>query len=317
MNRLIFQPVEYSYTLCLSLVALLLTIIPVHANTATDYSADDFKHWLQAAYIADATYQSSEKLQKMMSTQGYSLTKSHQIPGYAVNYSLATNDKTRSHIIAIRGTANQENVIVDMSFKLVPDSITGIDIHQGFLLSAQDIYQHIKPLLISGYRINTIGHSLGGATALVLAMMLDAEGYNVGEVITFGQPKVTNFSGSQKYQHLNVTRIVTAKDMVPLVPPVDPIELMNLSIFWHNGTELVLFNDNRYSVLRGLDSMMRATDFLNDIPGEQHLNDHFMSTYINYLKSKLKDPVPVKFKSDFKLSDWFGTTTEKQSENNP
>ena len=278
------------------------------ANQQT-FSAKDFSHWLNAAYIAEATYQSTDDIAEVLSKQGYKITLQQQIKGYSVGFVLATNDSARQHILAVRGTSNVENAVVDAAFVLVPDKLSGIDIHQGFLLSARDIYQQIQDKINPQYKINTIGHSLGGAVALILAMMLDAQEYDVGEVITFGQPKVTNVSGSRKFNHLDIKRLVTAKDMVPLVPPVDPLDLMKLSIFWHQGTEIVLYKNNQYSVLTGVDSMMRAVDFLNDIPGEQNLRNHFMTTYINHLQSKLKTPVEIEYKRDFKFSDWFGSSS--------
>lgn len=282
--------------------------------TTSQFTTDDFAHWLDAAYMADATYKSRQDVEQVLISQGYKLQQFTQLEGYSVGYVIATNDDTRQHIIAVRGTSNAENIIVDAAFVLVPDKITGIDIHQGFLLSARDIYQQIQSEINPAYTVNTIGHSLGGATALIIAMMLDVQGYSVGEVITFGQPKVTNISGSRAFKHLNVKRLVTPKDIIPLVPPLDPMELMNLSIFWHQGTEIVLFNNSQYSVLTGIDSMMRTTDFLNDIPSEQHISNHFMSTYINHLKTKLESAEEIKFKSDFKFSDWFGpsSSTKKQ-----
>ena len=273
------------------------------------FSPKDFSHWLNAAYIAEATYQSTADLAEVLSKQGYKITLQQQIEGYSVGFVLATNETTRQHILAVRGTSNVENVVVDAAFVLVPDKLSGIDIHQGFLLSARDIYQQVRDKLNPQYKINTIGHSLGGAAALILAMMLDAQGYDVGEVITFGQPKVTNISGSRKFKHLDIKRLVTPKDMVPLMPPLDPIDLMKLSIFWHQGTEIVLFENNQYSVLTGLSSMKRAVDFLNDIPSEQHIRNHFMTTYIKHLQSKLKTPVEIEYKSDFNFSDWFGSSS--------
>lgn len=304
------------------LIFCLTLILPVTSNAASGiYSTKDFNRWLNAAYIAEAAYSDSHRsdnnLNLLLDKHGYELTDSQQIAGYAVNYFILTNDDTKHQIIAIRGTANAENVLVDATFVLVHDDITDIDIHQGFLISARDIFQQIKPRLKPGYQISTIGHSLGGATALVLAMMLDVQNYPVDKVITFGQPKVTNISGSRKFQHLNLIRLVTVKDMVPLVPPVDPLDMMKLSIFWHLGTEVILYEDNRYSVLTGVDSMLRATDFLNDIPGEQHLNNHFMTTYVAYLKAKLKSPEQIKFKNDFKFTDWFGSSKKTSPETNP
>jgi hypothetical protein len=67
-------------------------------------------------------------------------------------------------------------------------------------------------------------------------------------------------------------------------------------------------------VLTGIDSMRRAVDFLNDSPSEQHLKNHFMSTYIDHLKTKLDAPEKVDYKSDFSLTDWFGkfSSSEKK-----
>ncbi len=291
---------------CLFILASVFSSTSSALANQQRFSSNDFSHWLNAAYIAEATYQSAADITQVFEKQGYEITLQQQIKGYSVGFVLATNHRTRQQILAVRGTSNIENIIIDAAFVLVPDQLSGIDIHQGFLLSARDIYQQVKDKINPQYQINTIGHSLGGAAALILAMMLDAQGYDVAEVITFGQPKVTNVSGSQKFKHLNIKRLVTPKDIVPLVPPVDPMDLMKLSIFWHQGTEIVLLDNEQYSILTGVNSMMRATDFLNDIPGEQHLRSHFMSTYIKHLLLKLKSPVEIKYKSDFKFSDWFG-----------
>lgn len=293
---------------------VLLSADKVVASSDTqNITSATFSHWLNAAYVAQASYQSKDELENVLESQGYKINQLKQLDGFLVTYVLATNEKTKHQLLAVRGTSNIENIIVDSAFVLVPDKITGIDIHQGFLLSAKDIYQHILPDIKPGYKINTIGHSLGGAAALIVAMMLDSQGYPIDEVITFGQPKVTNISGSKKFSHLNIKRLVMPKDVVPLVPPVDPMDMMKLSIFWHQGTEIIIFDDHQYAVTTGINSMMRALDFLNDMPDEQHISNHFMSSYIKNLKSKLKSPQEIPYKSDFKLSDWFSSspTTSK------
>jgi len=302
-------------SVCLFVACITFNLISC-AQVKQQFTAKDFHHWLNAAYIAEATYQSKKNITDILSNQGYKIKLRQQIPGYSVSFVLATNDTTKQHLLAVRGTSNIENIIVDAAFVLVPDKLSGIDIHQGFLLSARDIYQEILSEINPEYTINTIGHSLGGATALILAMMLDAQGYSIGKVITFGQPKVTNISGSGKFKHLDIKRLVTAKDIVPLLPPLDPMDLMNLGIFWHQGTEIILYKNNQYSVLTGINSIKRAADFLNDIPSEQHLTNHFMSSYISHLKTKLNSPEEINYKSDFNLSDWMGifSTTDKQQE---
>ncbi len=291
----------------LALLFLVLVEIPA-ASSAID--SERFKTLHAYALIADAAYQGKDRIEQVLAGRGYTLTAHGELPGYGVGYYLATNEQTQQQILSVRGTSNVENAIVDVAFQLLPNEPTGIKLHQGFALSADFIYDKIKPQLKRDYRINTTGHSLGGAAALILAMYLDAAGYDVGEIITFGQPKVTNVGGSRKYGHLDLTRVVTPRDMVPLVPPLDPMDLMNIDIYWHLGTEVVLQADNAYSELEGMDSMMRATDFLNEMVSEKNLRHHYMSEYINLLTPKLVNPKRIPYENDFSIYDWFGQSSE-------
>ena len=317
------KPLSIIRAFSLFYAALFVFIPRAYATTeASSYTVEDFSHWLEAARIAQVSYQSEAEIEAELARQDYELRRFQQIPGYSVAYIYAVNDEKQQALITVRGTSNVENAVVDAAFVLVPDKITGVDIHQGFLLSARDIYLQLKPEVDASYTVNTIGHSLGGAAALILAMMYDAQGYEVGEVITFGQPKVTNISGSRKFSHLDVTRLVTPKDIVPLVPPMDPMDMMNFSIFWHQGTEVLLYPDQTYSVLSGMKSMMRAADFLNDVPSQRHVSDHFMTTYIRHLENKIPSdsgtgkeasaammPEFTEYNSDFSFSDLFGGDT--------
>ncbi len=287
---------------------LFLLAAPVFADTS---DSERFKIIHDYALIADAAYYGEEQVKKVLAAQGYTLTDHGELPGYAVSYYLATNDAAKQQLLAVRGTSNEENALVDVAFNLLPNKHTGIKIHQGFANSADYTWSKVEPKLNSGYVINTTGHSLGGAVALVLAMYLDADGYDVGKVITFGQPKVTNMAGSRQYARLDVTRVVTPKDMVPLVPPLDPMDMMNMDIYWHLGTEVVLQEGNSYSELEGVDSMMRATDFLNEMITEKNLQHHFMSEYINLITPKLVNSKQVPYQNDFSIYDWFSTGTGK------
>lgn len=290
-------------------VVLFLCLAAWYGSAAAGNEVGDTAHFQRIykhALIADAAYYDKSRIEKVLAAQGYDLTAHEQLPGYAVSYVLATNHDTKQQLLAVRGTSNIENALVDIAFMLLPNEPTGVKLHQGFSKSADFIYDRIKPKLNRDYRINTTGHSLGGAVALIAAMYLDASGYKVGEVITFGQPKVTNISGSREYAHLDVIRVVTPKDMVPLVPPLDPMDLMNMNIYWHVGTELVLHPDNTWSQLEGVESMMRATDFLNEMLSEQNLKHHFMTAYINALSAKLVNARQVPYQNDFSFTDWLG-----------
>ncbi len=293
----------------LSLVLATWCGIAVGANTIGDPAYFRLIH--NHALIADAAYYDKAAIEKALAAQGYTVTAQEQLPGYAVTYVLATNDDTKRQLLAVRGTSNIENALVDVAFVLLPNEPTGIKLHQGFAKSADFIYDRIKAKLNKDYAINTTGHSLGGAVALILAMYLDADGFDVDQVVTFGQPKVTNVAGGRKYSHLDVNRIVTPKDMVPLVPPLDPMDLMNMDIYWHLGTEVVIYEDTTWSELKGVDSMMRATDFLNEMLSEKNLQHHYMTEYLNALTPKLVNARRVPYNNDFSITDWFGQSSKK------
>ncbi len=292
--------------LMLMLAAFLAAPALAAVNDDTSKDPARFKTLYEYALIANAAYQSKHEIEKILSARGYTLTAYRQMPGYEVSYFLATNDTLKQQILSVRGTSNIENALVDVAIKLLLNEHTGNKLHHGFATSADSIYNSVKPELNKNYRINTTGHSLGGAAALVLAMYLDADGYDVGKVVTFGQPKVTNIAGSRQFSHLDVTRVVTPKDIVPLVPPLDPMNIKSMDIYWHLGTEVVLQEGNTYSELEGLNSMMRATDFLNEMVTEKNLQHHFMSVYINSLTPKLVNAKRVPYENDFSIYDWFG-----------
>ena len=288
------------------LLATWLTL-PLSVEAAGD--TNRFKNLRDYALLAEVAYRDKAEIDQALALQGYTLTSHGQLPGYGVSYYLATNDAEKQQLVAVRGTSNVENAMVDVAFQLLPNKHTGIKLHQGFALSADYIYQKVKAHLIRDYEISTTGHSLGGAAALILAMYLDADGYDVNEVVTFGQPKVTNISGSRKFAHLDVTRVVTPRDMVPLVPPLDPMDLMNMDIYWHLGTEIVLQEGSDYSELEGVDSMMRATDFMNEMVTTKNLQHHYMSVYINSITPKLVNAKKVPYQNDFSIVDFLGKKT--------
>ncbi|HHJ80391.1 MAG TPA: lipase family protein, partial [Candidatus Tenderia electrophaga] len=238
------------------------------------------------ANMANAAYLSEPEARTIIEAQGYQLDQFSSVPGVEVNYFIATSDTLKRHIIAVRGTANIENAIVDISLKLLPDQHTGIALHQGFAQAAEGVYMAVQPKLNRDYEISTTGHSLGGAVAVILAMYLDKDNFNLGPIMTFGQPKVTNVRGALAFQRLDIHRAVTAQDLVPLVPPLDAMDIRNLDIYWHLGEEVVLLDGNDYAMLTGVKSMMRATRIINAELSQQNLEHHKMAVYLKLIDDK-------------------------------
>lgn len=258
------------------------------------------------ADMANAAYLPQQDAQKIIEAQGYRLTQYNSVPGVEVNYLVATNDTLKQHIIAVRGTANVENAIVDVSLQLLPDNHAKIALHQGFAQAAEGVYKTVLPTLNKDYTISTTGHSLGGAIAVILAMYLNIDQYTLGPIVTFGQPKITNVSGALAFQHLDVTRVVTSQDLVPLVPPLDAMDISKIDIYWHIGKEIVLLNENDYAVLEGVKSMMRATRILNTTPTQDNLEHHKMSGYLEKVNRRIENPRLVPYETGIDLLKLFG-----------
>jgi triacylglycerol lipase len=286
----------------LLLFASLVTSVKAQSpSEPIDFSA--IRHY---ATLAKAAYATEDRFSDIVDTNQYTLKYYRNIPEVEVSYLIASDKQSGAQLIAVRGTSNVENALVDIALKLRDDPLAGIKIHEGFSHAASRIYSDLKPDLDPSKAVNTTGHSLGGAVALILAMYLERDGFTIGDVITFGQPKVTNIAGSRKYAQLNLTRVVTPRDLVPLVPPLDPLDIQNMDIYWHGGKEVLLNTDNTYSILEGSTSMLRATKFTQQMLDEQNLHNHKMDLYLSLIDSMLQQSTQVTFKNDFNLFNLFG-----------
>ena len=289
-------------------ILLALTLLCfISASSANASESVNFNEIQQQAIFANAAYQSESTIRDLVEANNYRLTLHHTIADTQVSFFLATSELARTQIISIRGTSNIENAMVDISLKLIADENTGIRLHEGFSFAARQVYTELKPLLKPGYKINVTGHSLGGAVALILGIYLDADQFNIAQVITFGQPKVTNISGANKIQHINVIRVVTPFDLVPLVPPLDPLDISNLEVYWHAGKEVILLADTQYAILEGIDSMLRATRFTQKPLTEDNLNDHQMPLYLEMIRVKTESSKLVPFQTDLNLFNLFSS----------
>lgn len=287
------------------LPALMLLCIS-QATPASELNSIDFTRIQEQAVFADASYQPVDKVRVLTESRDFTLTHHHTIADVQITYFLATNELTRTQVISVRGTSNVENAMVDISLKLLVDPNTGIALHQGFAHAARQVFKELKPLLKPDYQIQLTGHSLGGAVAVILAMYLDSDDFNIGQVVTFGQPKVTNVSGAEKLKHIDLIRVVTPDDLVPLAPPFDPLDIQNIDIYWHAGKEVILLPGNQYAILEGMDSMLRATKFTQKLLSEDNLNHHQMSLYLQMIKTKVKTSELVPYKTDLNLFNLFG-----------
>ena len=295
------------YTNIVITLVIIFTSSTILAQEKPLQNSINFQEIKKYANLSSAVYQTLEQLKNNNTLKNYTFTQHGNISDIEIFYLLATDEVTKTQDIVVRGTSNYENTIVNVSLKLIFDKHSGVRLHTGFLQAAQAIYAEIKPQIKTGYTINTTGHSMGGAVALILAMYLDSDNVKIGQIITFGQPKVTNIIGANKFQHLKVTRVVTPKDLVPLVPLIDPMDINDLDIYWHLGKEIILLSGTTYAVLKEVNSMLRATKFTQELLTENNFKNHQMVQYLSMLNNKIPTAELVPFKNSLNLFNLFGT----------
>jgi len=237
------------------------------------------------------------------------------IPNYNVNYYLLTGENKQLYL-AIRGTSNIHNAIVDMKFDMENDEKLNIQLHDGFRRSARNIFHKLvnqkfknseKTILQyyhqKGYQLNITGHSLGGAIANILLIYLQKNQYKVNKVITFGQPKITDEKGVNKYSQISLLRVQNGSDIVPLVP-------LNVALYnyKHFGDYLILlkkeyFTYLNYELAAKIDDTSSWVDLGIDILGNKGFNNslkkglvhHGIDQYIQQIDYKIKSQKQVYF----------------------
>lgn len=260
----------------------------------------------QYAELSKAAYASSAGPELANYLPGYRIIRYYNIPDYEVSYLIAIHEATGDSVVSVRGTSNVENALVDIAIKLQYDEKAEVKLHEGFSVAAAAIYAELQGQLDSTKTVHITGHSLGGAVAVILAMYLEKDGFNVGNIITFGQPKVTNLAGSRYYTDLNLLRVVTPLDMVPMVPPLDPMDIRNLDIYWHIGTEVLINQDRTFSILQGSTAMLRVTSFTQRMLDEVNVEHHRIDRYIDLIEPKIEGAEQLPYKTDFNLFNLFG-----------
>lgn len=278
----------------------LLTTTLLCCFLPTVQAAPDFSQLRIQAQLSGDTYLTDSEREAQLLQQGQTLIHQATLADSQVSYFLSQGNGVQT--IAIRGTANLANVIVDLDIEFQPDERLGITLHNGFRSAAEAVFNDVRPYLVAGMPVQITGHSLGGAIAVVLAMYLKHDSaMQVSQVITFGQPKVTNITGAEIYASIPLTRVVTQKDLVPLVPPLSPLQIKDLDVYWHMGEEIILLGGQQYSQTRGLKSMLRATKLSTALPDESNLQAHQITTYQTLINELLQSAQEVPYQMEINL----------------
>ena len=175
------------------------------------------------------------------------------VPGTDVQYFLEFDPKAGEQIISIRGTDNLQNFKQDAEYIPSKNKQSHIYVHSGFDADTYKVYLDILPFLRKELRVKLTGHSLGAAISTLLMIYLHADGFDIARSINFGQPKLTNKDGVNRYEFLPLTRVVDENDVVPLLPPVTLLDSLH-GLYEHLGDEIILLEG---LIMRILNSMMR------------------------------------------------------------
>ena len=242
-------------------------------------------HW--CANLAANVYKSVEKINAAYEKEFKIYTNEIN----EIRYIVLTDDSTKSHYVAIRGTSNSHNAMQDINFLKDKSKRLGINIHTGFHRTSEMIADDLLSRLDKTYKVCVTGHSLGGADAVIVSWYLDYANFNVEECVTFGQPKVTDSHGIRTMRDkIKLTRVVNETDVVPLVPPTGT----HRHRYAHSGTLIKLLDQGKFCHLPEPDSLnfgvnsfwlFAARESFSFYEIGKEMPDHFMTHYINNMKA--------------------------------
>lgn len=224
------------------------------------------------------------------------------VPNIDVNAIIELDDSQQVQWIAVRGTDNLVNWLLDLDYiekpftqKFASQSLK-VDLHSGFHKAAVAVWEAVQKHLRQDYQTRVTGHSLGGAIAAILMIFLKDAGYLLEKCITFGQPKITNREGAENAVHLPLLRVINQEDVVPLVPPNT---LLNLARggYVHFGPEVQL-EPGSYVIHPEHEERPLFHSFWWRLVREdikqlrEDIKDHFMQNYLHNIISNLESREP-------------------------
>jgi hypothetical protein len=203
----------------------------------------DFVRLAELARAAGNAYEPSAVLE---AAYGPANVIIRDLPRSNGRYFIYLDNTDRVQTIAIRGSVNKQNTWVDIDSLKVFDPRLKVFLHSGFKQAADELYADAAPFLRKDFRTRITGHSLGGAMACILMMDFLHDGVPVEQVVTFGQPKVTNEQGGRDFAGAPYIRIINDQDVVAQAPPSD-IAFDLSGTYAHFGPELTLLADGKWT----------------------------------------------------------------------
>jgi triacylglycerol lipase len=249
---------------------------PIQAGTANQPPVD-FVRLAELARAAGNAYEPNAVIEE---AYGKANVVIRDLPGSSGRYLIYVNDADRTQTIAIRGSVNKQNAWVDVDSLKVFDPRLKIFLHTGFKRATDELYTDAAPFLRNDYKTRITGHSLGGAMACIFMMDLLHDGVPVDEVVTFGQPRVTNEHGGRDFVRARYLRVINGQDLVAQAPPSNVV--FDLSgAYEHFGPEITLQADGKWTY----SATQISRDFVTNDNWKQvdleNATDHQVKNYID------------------------------------
>jgi predicted lipase len=274
-------------------ISVLITVFLISGcgvKNSMEQQTVNFEQIKWYAQRASAAYQSEEAIKKAFPDT----TRITTIKGTKVQYFIENPKNGKTQVVSIRGTNNLANVREDAEILQSNNQKLGIYVHKGFDEDANLIYHDLLPFLDKDKELIFTGHSLGAAVSTLLMMYLHEDGFKIGLSVNFGQPKVTNSIGAEKYAFLPLLRVVDENDVVPLLPPTSLISSSH-GIYEHMGSEVILL-EGVYYVYQDthLQRQSSSDSFWKNL-GNTSIDAHFIKHYLHNIASKLKSAEQIPF----------------------
>ncbi len=201
----------------------------------------------------------------------------------------------KEKVVIVSATFRLNDLMEDSGETLRFDPTLNIHLNDAWRRIAFEIYNLAKVNVLDEDRLVFAGHGVGGAIALICAMYAANDERHIDQVVTFGQPKVTDKPGAAAYNFLPLVRVINQEDIIPLLPRLEPAHLSINGQYWHFGKEIVLFSGAYYALLTGQEQMVRELTVFNKTVQIPNLNAHKVELYKSSLSEKSHKHLAIQY----------------------
>jgi hypothetical protein len=204
-------------------------------------------------------------------------------------FMLLTDHAQHRQTLALGGTNTYRQWQFDALAVPAYQAELGADVHAGWNTLAFAVLNIVLPELRTDYTLTVTGFSLGGALTAITSKYLMLAGYPVTEVVTFGQPRVTDASGVSAFADVPITRFVNDRDPFPHMKDPD-------SAWAHFGRMVLLYDGPDYAYVPAGDPGLEAGAQPFGSFTSNDFNYHSETLYVERLAAKVAaSPVQVVF----------------------